>query len=293
MKNITESKNPDSMDIDQKSLDEIIKIFNDEERKVVEAVASQAPQIAKVIELIVHSFKHEGRLFYIGAGSSGRLGVLDAAECPPTFSTPPELVQAIIAGGNEAIIKSIEGAEDQAEEGIRAIRQHSVNERDVIVGITASGGAPYVLAALKEAYFFGAKTVLLACSPPKEGIEKYIDVFITPIVGPEIIAGSTRLKAGTATKLILNMLSTISMIKIGKTYGNLMVDVQATNSKLLNRAIRIIAEVTEVDYKTAVEFLQKAKGNAKMAIVMIKKNVSYERAIELLDEHDGFLGKIL
>jgi len=290
---ITEKSNPNSLDIDKKSTAEIIKIFNAEDRKALRAVEKETDNIAKAIDLTVAAFKKGGRLFYVGAGTSGRLGVLDASECPPTFGTHPSLVQGIIAGGDQALKRSIEGAEDKPEDGAKAIREHDVTERDVVMGITASGGAPYVIGALQEAHKLGAKTIFFSCNPPSESMNNFVDVFITPVVGPEIVTGSTRLKAGTATKLVLNMLTTISMIKMGKVYNNLMVDVQARNAKLVDRAKRIISEVAGVSYETAGEFLEKANGSAKVAIMMIKRGVSAERAVEILAECDGFLRRAL
>lgn len=259
----------------------------------MKAVEKETDNIAKAINLIVASFKNDGRLFYVGAGTSGRLGVLDASECPPTFGTYPDLVQGIIAGGDQALRRSIEGVEDNPEDGAKVIREHNITARDVVMGITASGRAPYVIGALQEARRLGAKTILFSCNQPPELMSNFVDVFITPVVGPEIITGSTRLKSGTATKLVLNMLTTISMIKMGKVYNNLMVDVQAWNAKLVDRAKRIISEVAGVSYETAGEFLEKADGSAKVAIVMIKKGVSAGRAIEILAEGDGFLQRAL
>ena len=290
---ITEQRNPNSTDIDLKSIAEIVDIFHEEDSKAVEAVAGQSDAIAFAVEMIVDAFSQGGRLFYIGAGTSGRLGVLDASECPPTFSTEPEMVQGIIAGSDIALRKSVEGEEDKPESGACAIREHALTPQDVIVGIASSGRTPYVLGALKEAHKIGAKTIFLCCVPPKEELNAYIDHFITPIVGPEIITGSTRLKAGTATKLILNMLTTISMIRMGKVYNNLMVDVNASNSKLVERSIRIIQSVTAVDDATALATLKKSDGSAKVAIVMLMKGIDKNAAIGLLDKHDGFLRPII
>ena len=290
---ITEQRNPNSLDIDKQSTAEIIRIFNAEDRKALAAVEKETDNIAMAIDLIVAAFKNSGRLFYVGAGTSGRLGVLDASECPPTFGTHPNLVQGIIAGGDQALKRSIEGAEDKPEDGEEAIRVHHITARDVVMGITASGGAPYVIGALQEAHKLDAKTILFSCNLPPESRSNFVDVFITPIVGPEIITGSTRLKAGTATKLVLNMLTTISMIKMGKVYNNLMVDVQTWNAKLVDRAKRIISEVTAVSYETAGEFLEKANGSTKVAIVMIKRGVSAKKAIEILSDGDGFLRRAL
>ncbi|MBM3235028.1 N-acetylmuramic acid 6-phosphate etherase [Candidatus Poribacteria bacterium] len=290
---ITEQRNPNSLGIDSKSTAEIIYIFNQEDRKVLEAVEKEAVNIEKAIGIIVDVFKNSGRLFYVGAGTSGRLGVMDSAECPPTFGTDPNLVQGIIAGGDLALRRAVEGVEDHPEDGAAAIRAHGVTACDVVMGITTSGRTPYVIGAIQEAHRIGAKTIFLSCNPPSETLNQFVDVFITPIVGPEIITGSTRLKAGTATKLALNMLTTIAMIKLGKVYNNLMVDVQTWNTKLVDRAKRIIAEITEVDYDTAGEFLNKANGSAKVAIVMLEGNVDADKAIKLLEENDGFLRNLI
>jgi len=289
---ITEQRNENSLNIDSKSVEEIIEIFNTEDQKAVSAVIKEKDNIARAVRMIVESFKKGGRLFYVGAGTSGRLGVLDSAECPPTFGVDREMVQGIIAGGYEALVRSIERAEDKPEDGAFAIKDRNINSRDTVVGIASSGRTPFVMGALEEAHKLGAKTVLLQCNPLKVRMS-YVDVFILPIVGPEIITGSTRLKAGTATKLILNMLSSISMIKMGKVYNNLMVDVQAWNAKLVDRSKRLIAEVGEVDHEKATELLEMAKGSAKIAIVMARRDIGYEEAVSLLRENDGSLRKVI
>ncbi len=290
---ITEQQNPNSTDIDLKSISEIVEIFQQEDRRVVEAVAAESDAITLAIEIIVDAFCQGGKLFYIGAGTSGRLGVLDASECPPTFSTDPEMIQGIIAGGDIALRRSVEGEEDKPERGAAAIREHNLTQKDVIVGIASSGRTPYVLGALKAAHKIGAKTIFLSCVPPPADLKAYVDYFITLIVGPEIITGSTRLKAGTATKLVLNMLTTISMIKLGKVYDNLMVDVKTSNSKLVDRSIRIIQTVTGVDETTANVTLKEAEGSAKIAIVMLMKDVKRCEAVDLLDKHQGFLRPLI
>lgn len=290
---ITEQQNSKSIDIDIKTIPEIVRIFNQEDKAAIDAVAAESDAIVIAIEMIVEAFNNDGRLFYIGAGTSGRLGVLDASECPPTFSTNPDLVQGIIAGGDKALRNSIEGAEDKPENGAYTVREFNMSSNDVIIGIAASGRTPFVLGALKEAYSLNAKTILLSCVPPTDDLKEFVSHFITPIVGPEIITGSTRLKAGTATKLILNMLTTISMVKIGKVYNNLMVDVQASNSKLIQRSLRIVQTITGVDLQVAQETLQLAEGNVKTAIVMIDKGINRADAINLLDKHNGFLRPIL
>lgn len=290
---ITEARNSSSIDIDLKSADDIVQIFNDENRSVFAAVESATPSIVEGAELITTVFRGGGRLIYIGAGTSGRLGVLDASECPPTFSTDPGMVHGIIAGGDSALRQSVEGAEDNPDEGARAIREHGVTNRDAVVGIASSGRTPYVIGALTEAHQIGAKTIFLSCVPPAGGLTTFVDVFITPIVGPEIVAGSTRMKAGTATKLVLNMLSTISMIKIGKVYNNLMVDVQASNAKMIDRGTRIIMEITNTDYETARSALNHANGSAKVAIIMLVKGVDLDDAVAQLERHKGFLREVL
>ena len=290
---ITEQRNPNSTDIDLKSISEIVQIFNEEDRNAVEAVAAESDTITHAVEMIVDVFRQGGRLFYIGAGTSGRLGVLDASECPPTFSTEPDMVQGIIAGGDIALRKSIEGEEDKPERGAQAVREHQLTSQDVLVGIASSGRTPYVLGALKEAHAIGVKTIFFSCVPPAEELQEYVDHFITPIVGPEIITGSTRLKAGTATKLVLNMLTTISMVKLGKVYNNLMVDVHASNIKLVERSIRIVQTVTGVDATIANKTLTQAGGSAKIAIVMLVKDINRTDAVALLEKHQGFLRPIL
>ena len=290
---ITEQQNPNSTDIDLKSISEIAQIFHEEDRKAIEAVADESDAITHAVEMIVESFRLGGRLFYVGAGTSGRLGVLDASECPPTFRTPPEMVQGIIAGGDIALRNAVEGEEDKPERGAQAIREHELTLQDVLVGIASSGRTPYVLGALREAHAIGVKTIFFSCVPPAEELKKFVHHFITPIVGPEIITGSTRLKAGTATKLVLNMLTTISMVKLGKVYDNLMVDVHASNTKLVERSIRIVQTVTGVDATVANNTLKQAGGSAKIAIVMLAKGINQIEAVTLLDKHDGFLRPIL
>lgn len=286
---ITEARNPSSIDIDLKSTDDIVQIFNDENRHVLAAVESESSSIVQGADLITTVFREGGKLFYIGAGTSGRLGVLDASECPPTFSTDPSMVQGVIAGGDRALRQSVEGAEDLPHAGAGAIRGHGVTNRDVVVGIASSGRTPYVLGALAEAHQIGAKTIFICCAPPAGNLTTFVDVFITPIVGPEIVTGSTRMKAGTATKLVLNMLTTISMIKIGKVYNNLMVDVRASNAKMIDRGSRIVMEVAGTDYETARAAIECAGGSAKIAIVMLVKEVDRENAVARLEKHKGFL----
>ena len=293
MQSTTEQQNPSSIDIDLKSTSEIVQIFHEEDRKAVAAVEAESESIAHAIELCVSAFRKGGRLFYIGAGTSGRLGVLDASECPPTFSTPPEMVQGIIAGGDGALRRSVEGEEDKQESGAGAIRERRLTPDDVLLGIASSGRTPYVIGALKEAHAIGAKTIFLCCVEPPDVLRSCVTHFIAPIVGPEIITGSTRLKAGTATKLVLNMVTTGSMIKLGKVYNNLMVDVRASNTKLVARSIRIVQAVTGVEAAAAEEALARADGRAKLAIVMLAKGLTAAEANVLLAEHDGFLRHIL
>ena len=293
MQSTTEQQNLNSVDIDLKSTSEIVRIFHEEDRKAVAAVEAESEAIARAIELCINAFRSGGRLFYVGAGTSGRLGVLDASECPPTFSTPPEMVQGVIAGGDVALRRSVEDEEDKPESGARAVREQQLTPQDVIVGIASSGRTPYVIGALKEAHTVGATTIFFCCVPPPEELKEWVTHFITPIVGPEIIAGSTRLKAGTATKLVLNMLTTVSMIKLGKVYNNLMVDVHASNTKLVARSIRIVQAVTGVDAATAETALAEAGGRAKLAIVMLTKGLNPTDANALLEKHSGFLRQIL
>ena len=289
----TEQRNPNSTALDLKSTREIVRLFNEEDRKAVAAVEAETDAIAQTVEIIVAAFRRGGRLFYIGAGTSGRLGVLDASECPPTFSTDPGLVQGIIAGGDVALRRAVEGEEDKPERGAAAIRERQLTPRDVLIGIASSGRTPYVIGALKEARAIGATTICLCCVPPPDELKAFVDHFITPIVGPEILTGSTRLKAGTATKLVLNMLTTIAMVKIGKTYDNLMVDVHASNTKLIDRSIRIVRDVTGVNAALAETTLAQADGKAKVAIVMLAKGLSATDAIALLEKHDGFLRPVI
>ncbi|MCD6082362.1 N-acetylmuramic acid 6-phosphate etherase [candidate division WOR-3 bacterium] len=285
---LTEQRNPRSLDIDTKSIPEILEIINEEDHLVAPAVKKEIPYIAKAVELIVESFKQGGRLIYVGAGTSGRLGVLDAAECPPTFGTPHWMVQGIIAGGYGALVHAVEGAEDNAKAGIKAIRRRRVSPRDTVVGISACKRTPFVVAAISEASRRGARTIYVTAIP-REKVDIQADVIIAPVVGPEVIMGSTRMKAGTATKLVLNMLTTASMIRLGKVYGNMMVDLQATSQKLIERSKRVIMMATGVDYEAAAKYLRLAKGSVKVAIVMILAKVGYDEAVRRLKEANGFV----
>jgi len=288
----TEQKHEASRDLDRLSAREIVRLMNEEDKKVPFAVERQLDQIAKGVEVIVAALENEGRLFYVGAGTSGRLGILDASECPPTFGTSPEMVQALIAGGPSAMVRAVEGAEDSAELGRADMRAHGVTERDVVVGISASGRTPYVIGALQEAQAIGAKTISLSCNE-NALIDQGTDVAINIVVGPELLAGSTRLKSGTAQKMALNMLSTASMIRLGKVYGNLMVNVQGTNRKLQERVKRIIMEGTGVSYEEAEKLAGLADGDAKTAILMQLTGASKEEAKRLLKEAKGKIRKAL
>lgn len=289
---LTEQRNPASMDLDTKSIEEILRIINEEDKKVPFVVEKEIPNIAKAVELVVKAFKSGGRLIYVGAGTSGRLGVLDASECPPTFGASFDMVQGIIAGGPAALMRSIEGAEDHPEDGAKAIDEKNVNEKDVVCGIATSSVTPFVVGAIKRAKERGAKTISITCHPESE-LANISDVAIKLLVGPEVITGSTRMKAGTATKLVLNMITTTAMVKIGKVYGNLMVDVQAWNQKLKDRAKRIIMTITGVDKPTAERYLELANWSVKVAIVMIEANASYEEAVEMLNRHEGMVRKAI
>lgn len=285
---VTEKRNPATLDIDSKSTFQILKLINAEDKKVPKAIEKVIPQVAKAVELIVKTFKKGGRLFYIGAGTSGRLGVLDAAECPPTFGTSPRMIKGIIAGGKRSLIRSKEGAEDDVKAGTLDLKKAGLNKNDIVVGIAASRRTPYVLASLEYAKRIGAKTIFVFCNPLKR-LKIKPDVVISPILGPEVITGSTRMKAGTAQKLILNMLTTASMIKIGKVYLNLMVDLQARSQKLAERSKRIIMEMTGVGYKQAEKYLQLSEGKVKTALVMILSKVNRTEAERRLKKAGGFV----
>lgn len=283
---ITESRNPLSEDIDSKSTEEILQIINTEDKKVPVIVENEIPYIVQAVEILVDAFKKGGRLFYVGAGTSGRLGVLDAAECPPTYGTEPEMIQGIIAGGYEAIVRAQEGSEDQEELAILDLVERGFNKKDVACGIAASRRTPYVVAAIKKARQIGGKTLYVTCNPRSE-LNIEVDVAICPVVGPEVVMGSTRMKAGTATKLVLNMLTTAAMIKMGKVFGNMMVDLQMTSRKLEERSKRTVMMVTGVSYENASRVLQKAGGHVKTALVMILAKVDANEAKRRLTESDG------
>src|SRR5690625_582992 len=287
MKNFTEQRNPDSMQLDEMSIAEMAQVMNTEDQGVPAAINKVLPEITQLIEAVIQAFNKEGRLIYIGAGTSGRLGILDAAECVPTFGTPPEKVVGLIAGGEKAIKDAVEGAEDSKELGIEDLKNINLNEKDIVIGIAASGRTPYVLGGLEYARKVGAKTGAIS-NNSKTKISALADYPVEVITGPEVLTGSTRLKAGTAQKLVLNMISTISMVKIGKVYENLMVDVQATNEKLVDRAKRIIVEATGVPYEEAEQAFNEA-GSVKLAIVMVLSGSSKEEAEQALKKSQGFV----
>jgi len=289
----TEQRNPRSERIDAASSLAIVDIMNAEDASVAGVVSGQREQIARAIDLVVAAFKAEGRLVYVGAGTSGRLGVLDASECPPTFSVPPTMVVGVIAGGYGALVKSAEGAEDDVNAGMAAMDTASVTNRDVVVGIAASGTTPYVRAALGRAQTLGARTVLLTCSAPPKVLADTCDVIINPVTGPEVLTGSTRLKAGTATKLVLNTLTTGAMIRFGKVYGNLMVDLVALSAKLHDRGERIVMEVCGVSREAARQALKDAGGSVKVAIVMARRKVDVAEARRLLEAAGGFVRPVV
>ncbi len=289
---LTEKRNRRSENIDRLSTLQIVKLINSEDMLVASAVGKESKQIASAVDMIVKHFKQNGRLFYVGAGTSGRLGVLDASECPPTFGVSPLLVQGIIAGGKRAIVRAVEGAEDKINDGIKAVRKHKISTKDVVVGIAACGLTPFVRAALKEAMKKGAGTIFITCAPETvKGIPAKI--VINPVVGPEVVTGSTRMKAGTATKLVLNLLTTTAMIKMGKVYGNLMVDLKATNNKLRDRSVRIVSEMTGLSKSKAASLLKKANGKVKTAIVMHFRNVDSKQAEDILDKCGQLLRKAI
>lgn len=287
-KMFTEQRNPNSMNIDRLSAQDIVRVINNEDKQVPMAVEKCLSQIAEAVEKIVDAFQQGGRLVYVGAGTSGRLGVLDASECPPTYGVSPEMVVGLIAGGERALRHSIEGAEDNAEQGKADLQAVNFSEKDVLVGIAASGRTPYVLGALDYANELGATTVSIA-SNPNSAMAKVVDIAIETVVGAEVLTGSSRMKSGTAQKLVLNMLTTASMILLGKCYENLMVDVQASNEKLRARAIKIVMEATECEREVAENTLKIAENNAKLAIMMILSGFDKEPAERILAEHHGRL----
>ena len=285
---ITEQRNPNSMHVDSLSALEIVQLMNQEDKQVPLAIEKCLPQIAQAVECIVAAFQQGGRLVYIGAGTSGRLGVLDASECPPTFGVSPEMVKGIIAGGERALRHPIEGAEDSKSQAVVDLQTIHFSSKDVLVGIAASGRTPYVIGALEYAKSLGSVTVSIA-SNPNSAMANIVDIAIDTVVGPEVLTGSSRLKSGTAQKLVLNMLTTASMILMGKCYQNLMVDVQASNEKLKARAIRIVMQATDCDKALAEETLKQADQNAKLAIIMILSGLDRAQAEALLEKHQGKL----
>ncbi len=293
---MTEQRNPASMDIDSRSTEEILVLVNNEDKKVALAVETQIPHIKKAVELVVDAFRNNGRLIYVGAGTSGRLGILDAVECPPTFGVDPEMIQGLIAGGEKAMFRAQEGAEDYEEKGARDIDNKNINKSDIVCGIAASLRTPYVVGAIKRAKQLGAHTLYVTTNPRSSfylpefsDIASVIDIAICPEVGPEIIMGSTRMKSGTAQKLVLNMITTAAMIHLGKVYQNMMIDLKMTNLKLRERAKRIVMMITGVSYDEATNYLTKSKFQVKIALVMIKANVSQEEARQRLIKSNGFV----
>lgn len=288
----TESRNQNTLNIDNVSTIEMVKMINDEDKKVAEAVERELPQIAEAIDGIVERIDKGGRLIYMGAGTSGRLGILDASECPPTYGVSEELVQGVIAGGQEAIFRAKEGAEDSRELAIEDLKGRKLTENDTVVGLAASGRTPYVIAGLEYANEIGALTVSVTCNADSD-VSKAAKISISPVVGAEVVTGSTRLKSGTAQKLVLNMLSTGSMIKLGKVYGNLMVDVKSTNEKLVERAKKIVSEATGVTINEAAEVLEKTELDVKLAIFMILSDLDINESRKKLEENKGYIAKAL
>lgn len=289
----TEQRNPRSMNIDKLPTLEILKIINEEDKLVPLAVEKEIPYIAEAVEIVVQAIKNGGRLLYFGAGTSGRLGVVDASECPPTFGTPYGLIDGYIAGGKEAMFRAQEGAEDYEENGAKDVLAANVTSKDVVCGIAASRRTPYVVGAVKKAKELGAKTLFVTTNPREHFNIKEVDVAICPYVGPEVIMGSTRMKSGTAQKLVLNMITTTAMVRLGKTYENMMIDLQMTNKKLIERAKRIVMMITGVSYEDAAKYLEQANYHVKSALVMIKAKVDFAEAQKLLQQADGFVRKAI
>lgn len=287
---LTEKINPRTLDLDKCSPIEVVDLILQEDRAIVDAIANERQHIADAIQLVADKLKLGGRLFFIGAGTSGRLGVIEAAECPPTFGTDPELIQAFIAGGKDAVFQSLEGAEDSTTESELFLKDSGLTNDDVVVGIAASASTPFVQTGLKFAKSLGSGSVLVTCNPVES---KIADVSIKLLVGPEVVVGSTRMKAGTVTKMVLNMITTASMVQLGKTYGNLMVDVQPKSAKLRDRAKRIVAHIAEVNDERAGQLLEQSRWNVKAAIVMEKKELTLEESELLLNSHNGFLHEAL
>ena len=288
----TEQRNPNTTHIDTLPTLEMVRLINQEDQKVALAVAQVAPEIARAIDVITHQLSQGGRLFYAGCGTSGRLGILDAVECPPTYSTDPELVQAIIAGGYPAIFRAVEGAEDDFDLGRRDLQERGFASQDVLVGLAASGRTPYVLGAMGYARELGAAVIAVTCCPGSE-VDRMADIGIAPTPGPEVITGSTRMKSGTAQKMVLNMLSTGTMIKLGKVYGNLMVDVKPSNEKLIRRCVTIVREAVGCEEDQAVAALEACGYRPKVAIVMLLKKIDAEQARELLEQAQGRIARVV
>jgi N-acetylmuramic acid 6-phosphate etherase len=289
---LTEMRNPDSMNLDQLSTEEIIRLMNKEDRKIAAAVAQEIPAIARAVEAIVNGIRNGGRLFYVGAGSSGRLGVLDAAECAPTFGTSRKLVQALIAGGKRAVTNAVEGAEDSTRNGERDLATKRLTQNDVVVGIAASGTTPYVVGALKHARKRKATTIAVTANRDMP-VARLAKILISPEVGPEVLTGSTRLKAGTAQKMVLNMLSTAAMVRLGHAYENLMIDLLSTNQKLSDRSLRILVEASGKSVSVARHALRKSGHDLRVALVMLKKNTDVLEAKESLKSAGGNLRRAL
>lgn len=285
---LTERRNPASNNIDTLSTLEMLTVINNEDRRVPEAITPYLPQIAHLVDRVAQAFAEGGRLIYIGAGTSGRLGILDASECPPTFGTRPEQVVGIIAGGHKAILSAVENVEDNREQGAADLQALNFSAKDVLVGLAASGRTPYVLGAMAYAQSLNACVAVVSCNPQSE-MAALADIAITPAVGPEVVTGSTRLKAGTAQKLVLNMITTGAMIRSGKVYSNLMVDVEATNAKLIERQISIVMDATECDRTTAQMALQQCNRHCKTAIVMVLSGLDAAQAKALLEKNNGFI----
>ncbi|MFN8586306.1 MAG: N-acetylmuramic acid 6-phosphate etherase [Candidatus Eisenbacteria bacterium] len=288
----TEQRNPRTMDLDTLDVPEILQRINAEDRAVSEAVAHELPYIAMAVDFVVASFHAGGRLIYVGAGTSGRLGVLDASECPPTFGSDPEQVVGVIAGGYAAVVRAVEGAEDRRDEGAKAMDDLAVTSEDTVVGIAASRRTPYVVAAIERARELGARTVYVTCTP-REEFELPVDVAICPVVGPEVLMGSTRMKAGTAQKLVLNMISTAAFVRSGKAYENMMVDLTANSQKLVERSRRTVMTVTGVDYDAAARAIDAAGRSVKTAIVMLKGGCSRAEAEDRLRRTNGFVRRAI
>ena len=288
----TEQRNPNTTHIDTLPTLEMVRLINQEDQKVALAVAQVAPEIARAIDVITRQLSQGGRLFYAGCGTSGRLGILDAVECPPTYSTDPELVQAIIAGGYPAIFQAVEGAEDDFDLGRRDLQERGFASQDVLVGLAASGRTPYVLGAMGYARELGAAVIAVTCCPGSE-VDRMADIGIAPTPGPEVITGSTRMKSGTAQKMVLNMLSTGTMIKLGKVYGNLMVDVKPSNEKLIRRCVTIVREAVGCEEDQAVSALEACGYRPKVAIVMLLKKIDAEQARELLEQAQGRIARVV